>query len=57
MSSKICGSLKCIQKPSCLNFCVQQFDNKHVNKVIFVIVIYVTVKPTVIMFLFLRSLK
>jgi hypothetical protein len=48
---------KSIKKLSCLNLCFQKFGNAHVNIVIFVIVIYVTAKPTVIMVVFLRSLK
>jgi len=57
MSGKICGNLKNTQKRSCLNLCFQQFDDKHVDIVIFVIVICVTAKPTVIMITFFRSLK
>jgi len=57
MSCKICGSLKFTPKRSCLIRCFQQFYNKRVIIVIFVVVIYVTAQPTVIMVIFLRYLK
>jgi hypothetical protein len=57
VSGKIYGNLKCTQERSCLNLCFQQLDNKHVNIVIFITVIYVTAKPTLKKVVFLRSLK
>lgn len=57
MNGKICGVLKFTLKRSCLIHCFQQFYNKHAIIVIFVIVIHVTAKPTVIMVIFFRFFK
>jgi hypothetical protein len=57
INDSVLSSLKMEDIRFFLNLCFYQFDNKHVNIVIFVTVIYVTAKPTVIIVIILRSLK